>query len=123
VSKLAIDLGTNNGAQPQIAAAAWGVLSHRKSEMTRLHNCSDLSVQVFRLRSAFERGGPLEVANEIAREFPRRIDEQAIREFIVGLSPTQIRWVARPLLRATEVTDLRILGHHLHMTADDMPTW
>jgi len=66
--------------------------------------------QVYRLRCAFERGGPVEAGNEIVREFPRKRGEQAIREFIVGLSPTQIRWIASPLRRATEIPDLRILG-------------
>jgi hypothetical protein len=108
----------NNQLRPLL-----GGLSNRKSETTRRNARNELSDQVYRLRGAFERGGPVEASNEIVREFPRKLDEQAIREFIVGLSPTQIRWIAGPLRRATEVRDLRILGRQLQMIADDMPNW
>jgi len=57
------------------------------------------------------------------RSFPRDVDEQAIRRFIVGLSPTQIRSVAGRLLCDTDKTDLHIFAHELHMIADSMPNW
>jgi hypothetical protein len=91
--------------------------------MTRPSKWSELSDELDRLRCAFERGGPFEAGREIVRTPPREVRGQAIRGFIVGLSPTQIRGVAGALLCDSEETELRIFGHELHMIADDMPNW
>ena len=100
-----------------------GIEPNERNQMTRQSKWSELSDEVDRLRCAFERGGPFEAGREIVRTFPREVGEQAIRGFIVGLSPTQIRGVAGALLCDTEETDLRLFGHELHMIADDMPNW